>query len=910
MKPTSAPAHSPIGWARIGLLRAALALCLGIAVLPGQTAPPLVSGLVRTSLDPETRGLILIEELGCVSCHAAGGTLAARSKKAPRLSELGDRINPVFLGQFLRDPHGVQPGTTMPDVLGSLDDTARDRTATELTHFLLSGKPGRFHPEAPDRVAAQQGHRLFQARGCAQCHAPRDEQGRERPAADSAPLGALERKYDLQGLTAFLKHPHTSRPSGRMPDLRLEGRDAERIAHFLLQNTQVPGALGYTLYRGQVWEGIGSDGVTAERSGLVKDFNLQSLGDVHHHTAIRYNGWLRIEVSGRHTSHLRMNGGLLEVDSQRIAQLDPSDRRGVESVKGSLDLAAGWHRIHLDYYHTGEEPSFAIEIEGPGLVRQPIPPSQLSVSDQSIPDFEPFTADATLAARGREAFGQLGCANCHDDLRIPPRTAPALARLNPNRGCLSPAAGAWPRFELSEEQRNWIAKALPHAEQPSLRDPQLLDKSLATFNCIACHERAGLGGIATDRKALFTGTQPALGDQGRLPPPLTHVGAKLTRQGIAEVLLQGRRERAYLDASMPQFGEANVGPLVDLFGTVDTLEAAPIPVLTDVPSAKAAGRELVGSSGLACIACHEFHGQTSGETGAVDLSQVTGRLRKNWFHLYLRQPSRFHPTGIMPAYWPDGRSSLTNFFGGDAAPQIEALWAYLEDGERARNPTGLARTSHELRVTDTPELCRGQSSQGYRSIAVGYPERIHLVFDSGEMALRRLWKGEFVTLGDGSFQPRGTDAISFPPGIPFHRLNSPDAPWPYKGKSNHAFPQDHGYVFRGYHLDSLRRPTLLYRYGDIAVEDYFEDVRDTQGPAYFRRTLRFDAPAGQPAFQFRAAVGKQVRAIDGREFLVDRLDLRITSDHRGTVRPGEPGEVLIPLQPPEGRSTLTLEYRW
>ena len=40
--------------------------------------------------------------------------------------------------------------------------------------------------------------------------------------------------------------------------------------------------------------------------------------------------------------------------------------------------------------------------------------------------------------------------------------------------------------------------------------------------------------------------------------------------------------------------------------------------------------------------------------------------------------------------------------------------------------------------------------------------------------------------------------------------------WPYKGKTNYPFPQDHGYQFRGYHLDALRRPTFLYDYGPIA----------------------------------------------------------------------------------------------
>ena len=40
------------------------------------------------------------------------------------------------------------------------------------------------------------------------------------------------------------------------------------------------------------------------------------------------------------------------------------------------------------------------------------------------------------------------------------------------------------------------------------------------------------------------------------------------------------------------------------------------------------------------------------------------------------------------------------------------------------------------------------------------------------------------------------------------------------------------------------------------------------------------------------------------------LQLRITSEHQGIVREGNPGEVLIPLTLPKGRSTLTLEYRW
>ena len=891
-----------------------LALTLVISLLlratPALLAAPLHPGLTSSQLEPELKGLVLIEELNCVACHSGDPSLITRSKKAPRLAEVGSRVNPSYLEAFIREPHGTKPGTTMPDVLKHLGEEERKQATTALTHFLLSLRKNDFAPQPPDAVAALHGKRLFHARGCAQCHSPRDDKGAESLAKQSVPLGALEKKYSFKSLVNFLRQPHASRPSGRMPDLRLSGQDMDRIAHYLLQETRVPGALAYTLYRGDVWEGIDSDKVKAERAGQVKDFDSDSLGKLQHHTAVKYEGWLNLTNQGRYAFYLKMNGGSLVVDGKPVIQQEPSDRRGVKQLEGATELAAGWHKLQLTYFHTGREPKFSCEMAGPQFARQPIPSSMLSISNQPIPTFEPLKVDAVFAARGREHFGKLGCANCHDDLRVPPTAATPFAKLNPTLGCLSEATGPWPRFDLSADQRAWIAKSLPRAEHPLLNDQQQINKTLAAFNCIACHERTGLGGFAPERNSLFTGTQPSLGDQGRVPPPLTHVGAKLQPEWLADVLLRGKRQRGYLDAAMPQFGEAQVGHLVELFGKVDALEKVTIPKIANLQESKAAGHEMIGVSGLSCIVCHEFNGQKSGEMSALDLVYVTERLKKDWFHLYLRQPARFHPTVIMPSYWPDGKSVRPNLLGGDAAQQIEALWTYLADGVRVKKPVGLSRESNELRVGDVTEVCRGRSSIGYRGIGVGYPERISLAFDAEEMTLRQLWKGEFANVDLGSFRPRGTDQIAFPPGIPFHRLKSLEDNWPYKGKTSYSFPQDHGYQFRGYHLDAQRRPTFLYHYGDIAVQDYFEDVRDKEGKAYFKRTLRFETPTEQSPFYFRAAAGKNITAPSDRSFGLAQLQLRITSEHKGIVREGNAGEVLIPLTLPKGRSTLTLEYQW
>ena len=883
-----------------------------LPAVSGFAGVPVFPAVDSSKLDSELKGLVLIEEMNCAACHDAGPDLAARSKKAPRLVDIGSRANPAWIEAFIANPHGTKPGTSMPEMMGNLDAGQKAQTSRELTHFLLSLKPGNFAPQPPDAVAAEQGRRLFHARGCAACHSPRDEKGMETLTAKSVPLGALEGKYSFKSLVEFLRQPHASRPSGRMPDMRLSGEDVERIAHFLLQDTRVPGALSYTLYRGDVWDGLGSEKVRAERAGHVDDFALESLrtGKLLQHTAIRYDGWLNVGTAGRYRFFATMNGGSLLIDGKPIIEQEPSDRRGVKQLEGAVELAVGWRKIQFTYFHTGREAKLSLEMEGPQFPRGPIPSVMLSVSNEPIAAFQPLNVDSALAARGREHFAQLGCANCHDDLRIAAKPALALSKLDASRGCLGESPNGVPRFELSAAQRAMIVRALPIAAKPSLDDAKQVAKTLVTFNCIACHERTGLGGIAPERNALFTGTQPALGDQGRIPPPLSHVGAKLKPEWIADVLLRGKRQRDYVEAAMPQFGEANVGHLVELFGKVDQLESAVLPKVANIQESKAAGYEMIGTNGLSCIACHEFNGQKSGEMSALDIARVTERLKKNWFALYMRQPSRFHPTVIMPSFWPDGQSTRPAILGGDTALQIDALWTYLEDGIRAKKPVGLSRQSNELRVGDTTELCRGRGPAGYRGIAVGYPERISLAFDSGEMALRQLWKGDFANVDHGSFQPRGTDSISFPPGIPFHRMDSLDGSWPYKGKTNHAFPQDHGYQFRGYYLDAARRPTFRYEFGEIVVEDFFEDARDADGKAYFKRTLRFDAPSAQSQFYFRAAAGTNIKPSGERAFAAGKLELRITSEHKGFVREGENGDVLIPLALPKGRTTLTLEYRW
>ncbi|NBV78937.1 MAG: hypothetical protein EBR62_03625, partial [Verrucomicrobia bacterium] len=110
--------------------------CAGAVLLADSRLP----GIQSAQLDSTLKGRLLVEEFNCIACHAAPTGADLKAKQAPHLAEVGQRINPTYLEQFIRAPHATKPGTSMPDLLAALPEAERDLTAKQLTHFLLSLK--------------------------------------------------------------------------------------------------------------------------------------------------------------------------------------------------------------------------------------------------------------------------------------------------------------------------------------------------------------------------------------------------------------------------------------------------------------------------------------------------------------------------------------------------------------------------------------------------------------------------------------------------------------------------------------------------------------------------------------------------------------------------------------------------
>ncbi len=545
----------------------------------------------------------------------------------------------------------------------------------------------------------------------------------------------------------------------------------------------------------------------------------------------------------------------------------------------------------------------------------------LSTPQGGRPVPEAFRLDQALAEKGKVRFQQLRCGQCHQGVakESNPISLP-LSEVDPKRGCLSGDQGPWPQFHLTDQQREAIKAGLPH-DDLKLSQPDQIAVSLRAFRCLNCHQRDDLGGVSARRNRYFKTTNPNLGPQGRIPPTLTNVGAKLKPQYMRQVLVSGRAVRPYVLTRMPQYGTENVAHLADLFQQVDRLPPVQFAHFRDQKEMRKIAAEMVGTGGLNCIACHTFRRKKAANMPAVDLTEMAERLEKNWFYHYMREPQRFSQNTVMPSFWPGGRAMRKDILNGDADRQIEALWQYLLDGRQARTPRGLIREPIELLATEEAVMLRRKyQGIGKRGIGVGYPSQVNLAFDAEQIRLAMIWKGKFADpggvwrgQGHGVVRPLGKSLIRFGVGPD---LDDAEKPWIVdEGRPPH-------HQFKGYSLDEKMRPRFKYRFADLSVEDFPLDVLDTStGRPFIRRTvtvksLKSLATEGTPRPEvkliFRAATGKSIQPSEAGSFVIDdQLEVHIDKGHTGKiVDRGDFKQLCIPLQLVDGSASLTLEYKW
>lgn len=733
---------------------------------------------------------------------------------------------------------------------------------------------------------AEAGHLLLGELKCAACHTSKQPPTLERAAPDLAEVGG---RVDPEYLKRFLTSPEAAHSGSTMPDVLANepaeerAKIAEALTHFLIsrspkkferQTVEAKEATGGK----SLFHSVGCIACHAPRDDAGKEIPREGAISLGHITA-KY-------------SHASLAEFLFQPHRVRPSGRMPDMKLTPTEAKATAGYLLG----------TGEAKSVA------------------------------FQVDEKLAAVGKQHFQRLNCAACHKLDALPAaKPLAALDGADLAKSCVSGKPGKGPRYALDDGQVKAIRAALAAKPEP-VSDKTRLALTLTTFNCLGCHTRDKFGGVSEDTDPYFTTSEKELGDDGRLPPPLTLVGAKLTPVTLKKVLFDGDSVRPYMATRMPQYDEPNLGHLPALFAKLDVVK----PVEFKLPSVVAAGesakdrerekemraggRELVGDKGLGCVACHTFNGKSAGKKG-IDLLTTTERLQASWYYQFMQDPAAFRPRIVMPTSWPKGEAMHKKILDGDTHRQLEAMWYYLTLGTSAQDPSGVQNPETLLSATDAARTYRGRSSvAGFRGIAVGFPEKLHYAFNAETGTLSAIWKGDFIRVnrggqGSGNFNP----AARFVPlhqDVSFHDLADEKAPWPLRpvmtkevpANPDPLYPKNLGYQFKGYHTDDASVPTFMYRSGETDIEDR-SVVQLVDKKPRLVRTLSFDSPKARTVW-FRVTTGK-LEAESKTHFKTPELRVVVPDGTPTVLRPTadtKASELLLKLDLPKGKSTRVIAY--
>jgi mono/diheme cytochrome c family protein len=700
-----------------------------------------------------------------------------------------------------------------------------------------------------------------------------------------------------------------------MPSLSLKPGESRGLAAYLLREqytedqTAPASGIGFVFYEGGFSKVADMLKATPKFETLMLDMDLRkALAKVPTpnkkppgtNFSVRFHGLIVIPADGEYKFATRADDGcVLSIDGKVV--VDNDGIHPPQNREGKVTLKKGRHSLEVLFSQSGGGYEMFVTWQPPGAPKlQPIPSGVLlneaaAMIPKGIVDFK---LDPTQVEQGRNLFGTLQCASCHQtgDKFTVANATPTLLKANAARqdSCLSanPADGL-PRYSLSDQQRTALRGALTSVQQNKLpnKPADQIHLAMTTMNCYACHQRGKQGGPGIAKSDYFVYDKIVdLGDEGRLAPPLHEVGAKLTHKGFEDMLVRDQKYRTYMATRMPKFGPNNVLPLVAQFEKADAGKT-PTHQPTFSPRMVDEGRFLLGKTALSCINCHTWGPHRLPGAEGMDLQVTTSRLQPGWFQSWLKHPQKMRPGTRMPTAWPQGKTFFKDVAGGDVDRQIDAIWAFLSVGNKGGFPKGLAPNGgNMLEPSDETIVFRTFLNQvSAHAILVGFRQRTHMAFDANRIRSSLAWTGQFVETRhawDGRAgqyaQIPSNDVIKLPEGPAFSQLASQTTPWP-KDKPKERIGSKRtpdGWQFRGYRLDKERNPTFLYNINSIKVEET-PSTAFLQETALLKRTFSLQTDDPVSSFYFLAADGKKIVAEDGVYVVDDRVRYKFTGSLSG-----------------------------
>ena len=607
------------------------------------------------------KGIALFEGLGCFGCHETKGFGVDRNSMiGPDLTEIGSKVNPGWLLEWLKNPKHFRPSTRMPDFRLEEED------AMAITSYLWQNSEG-FEPGEPqvfDEETIGEGAYLYESIGCLACHSELEEDGR----IHGPNLSRIGDKSNYEYLVSWLLAPKAHQPKTKMPDMKLDEEDAKYVASFLMSLKSEEE--GYEDLTGSEWlnnketarkgeELVGQYGCFGchkimGMEGMSKiGVELDEVGSKHIH--LFDFGLLErkiLEGVGLHNAHENISKARLAWFTAKLSDPRQFDEGRYKRQKDRLKMP--------DFGLSAEEIE-ALSILLTGMREGELPESYIAE----------LTDEKRYLVEGKKVIDKYNCMGCHqftiDTLYLKNGfVVKGMVKLEEEESLY---------FQLWVDNEGLGRKAGDTVQVAN----EEIEKRVAS-------EGGDIGTYIIDYHVEVEGS---IAEEAKVftPPVLYEEGRKVQFPWLFKFLKKPATLRPWLEVRMPTFNFHNneIKSIIRYFAEMDSAQYPfeffketdqDYIVVKDgkIPGYLKKARTLFESKDVNCGSCH-VRGDSTPEGApsdwAPDLSLASTRLKPKWIERWLLDPQLIQPGTKMPKFFREG--VFQNIFPGTPEVQIEAI---------------------------------------------------------------------------------------------------------------------------------------------------------------------------------------------------------------------------------------------
>ena len=607
------------------------------------------------------KGIALFEGLGCFGCHETKGFGVDRNSMiGPDLTEIGSKVNPGWLLEWLKNPKHFRPSTRMPDFRLEEED------AMAITSYLWQNSEGfeSGEPQVFDEETIGEGAYLYESIGCLACHSELEEDGR----IHGPNLSRIGDKSNYEYLVSWLLAPKAHQPKTKMPDMKLDEEDAKYVASFLMSLKSEEE--GYEDLTSSEWL---NDKETARKGeelvgqygcfGCHKIMGMEGMGKIgveldevgSKHIHLFDFGLLEKEILegvGLHNAHENISKARRAWFAEKLSDPRQFDEGRYKRPKDRLKMP--------DFGLSAEEIE-SLTILLTGMREGELPENYIAE----------LTDEKRYLIEGKKVIDKYNCMGCHqftiDTLYLKNGSVvKGMVKLEEEESLF---------FQLWVDNEGLGKKAGDTVQVANEEIERRVESQGGDISPFIIDYHVEVEGSIAEEATVFT------------PPVLYEEGKKVQSAWLFDFLKEPMTLRPWLDVRMPVFkmteNEATV--LSRYFATLEK-EEYPYEFIVETKDTYIKGKEeespgyltmaqhLFEHKDVNCASCHvrgDINPEGDPSDWAPDLSVSRDRLKPDWIVDWLLDPQLKQPGTKMPKFFREG--VFQEIFPGTPEEQAVAL---------------------------------------------------------------------------------------------------------------------------------------------------------------------------------------------------------------------------------------------